>query len=140
MIQQTWLITLWEIWMMSNTSYVPADIRITNLVSSLKELDIDLKDSRIQKEVQQIVLNILSSTTSPTIVWLTAVERAEQLGYKFEHNKQKFMLGEFLTRRTNREGLNWRRPDDGSYNTLYSLTKQFDSAITDFFLTYNPNE
>lgn len=125
--------------MMSNTSYLPADIRITNLVSSLKDLDIDLKDTKIQKEVQQVVLNILSSTTSPTLIWLTAVERAEQLGYKFEYEKQKALLGIFLSSRTNREGLNWRRCDDGRLDVLYSLTKQLDIAIADFFITYKEN-
>jgi len=127
---------------MSSEDYLPIDIRISNLISSLKEVGIDLKDANIQKEIQRVILDILTSSkvvvdTSDTTNYITIVARAEQLGYKFKNEKHKEMLESFAGKLFWEGNINlkWKRPEDNSPIPIWLVTLELDKAIHKFFTT-----
>ena len=78
----------------------PADIRVTNFVGALKDLEIDISNPRYKQAIQDQVLNkILGQPTIPESAerWLGVIEKAEEMGYPIDIvTRFRSALGRFV--------------------------------------------
>ena len=79
----------------------PSDVRLYNMIETLKFLEIDVHDPRFKRGLQGLVVNMLGiaqPTLSPdTMVYLGVVDKAEELGYPIALvNRFRSQLGKYV--------------------------------------------
>lgn len=121
----------------------PSDIRLSNLVDSLKflkdNLGLQLDNPRFKQELQDSALNILGvgqdkSLTSTKEIWLGVAERAEQLGYPVALVcKNRSPLGKYVAS-FNLKMVKENRFCNGTERAinLYLLTPDLDMRVKEF--------
>ena len=118
----------------------PADIRVTNLVTALTSVDIDVKNPRLSQGLKDLVIDILGISqhrlpqSDDVVKWVGVAERAEELGYpvalvvKYRSQLGKFVKASGLMHREE------KRLCNGTERTinLYQVCEELDCAISEY--------
>lgn len=127
---------------------LPGDIRMVQMVATLKELDIELLNPRIKQGLQDLALDMLGvrqpALTAENIsslegVWCGVVERAEHLKYPVELVLQhRSKLGRFVADSVG-GAVKENRLCNGTYRpiNLYRVSDELDAAIRSYFDRFN---
>ena len=118
----------------------PVDIRVTNLVTALTSVDIDVKNPRWSQGLKDLVIDILGISqhrlpqSDDVVKWVGVAERAEELGYpvalvvKYRSQLGKFVKASGLMHREE------KRLCNGTERTinLYQVCEELDCAISEY--------
>ena len=122
-------------------SLLPSDIRLVQMVSSLKDINFELLNPRFKQGLQDLAADMLGIST-PLLpanardgVWCGVVERAEQLGYGVESVlDNRNWLGRWIAARIS-DRVKEVRLCNGTQRqiNLYRQTPELDAAIVSYF-------
>jgi hypothetical protein len=111
----------------------PADVRISNLISALKYIDIEVENPRFKQGIQDMVLDI-AGIQQPSLkpsTWVGVAERAEQLGYPaYSVSKVRQGLGMAIAK-VGLECVKENRLCNGTYRpiNLFPVSDKLDDHI-----------
>lgn len=116
----------------------PSDVRVSNLISSLSMLGIEMDNPRYHQALKDITLDILGIFQTPNVaeVWCGVAERAEQLGYPVNIvTSHRSQLGKYV-KRANLEARQENRFCSGTMRPvwLYRVSEELDQVISEFFI------
>lgn len=123
---------------------LPGDIRLVQMVSTLKDLDFELLNPRFKQGLQDLAADMLGisqprleaeKTTNRDGVWFGVVERAEQLGYPVGLLiKKRTSLGRWVAGRIT-DSVKETRLCNGTQRPInvYRVTDELDRAIVSYF-------
>ena len=122
-------------------SLLPGDIRLVQMVSSLKDINFELLNPRFKQGLQDLAADMLGIST-PLLpanardgVWCGVVERAEQLNYPIELTLNKRnVLGRWVSALIS-DRVKEVRLCNGTQRqiNLYRITPELDTAIVAYF-------